>query len=81
MASRECGCPRSARILAVVVAVVIVARARARAIRPRPALASAWGRLGTLRGRRKPWRPLRTALGEFRGEDSMCFYSSQIVPI
>ena len=39
------------------------------------------GRLGSLRGRRKRQGPLGGALGEFRGEDSMCFYSSQIVPI
>ena len=39
------------------------------------------GRLGSLRGRRKRRGPLGGALGEFRGEDSMCFYSSQIVPI
>ena len=50
---------------------------RARAIRPRPALASA--RLGTLRERRKRWGALGSALGECRGEDSMCFYSSHIV--
>ena len=57
-------------------------RARlARAIRPRPALASAWGRLGTPGGRRKRRGPHRSALGEFRGDDPMCFYSSQIVPI